>query len=194
MLIPFGILSAAGAGGVAEGTYELISTTVLGSTTASVTFSNLGDYASTYKHLQIRLAARTDRATFAIDAIALSYNGDTTDGNYNRHFLEGNGSSATSYSSNDRWFGLITGSQAAANSFGAGCLDILEFSSSSKFKTLRASTGFVSPAAGGVSGTFVNFAGSAWRNTAAITSIALTSGLGNNFISGSRFSIYGIRG
>jgi hypothetical protein len=51
---PLGILSAAGAGGGVAGDYELISSEILGTTAASVTFSSLGDYSSTYKHLQIR--------------------------------------------------------------------------------------------------------------------------------------------
>jgi hypothetical protein len=49
---PLGILSAAGAGGGVAGDYELISSEILGTTAASVTFSSLGDYAppiSTYK-------------------------------------------------------------------------------------------------------------------------------------------------
>jgi hypothetical protein len=57
MLIPFGILSAAGAGGG----YELIETQILGSDAASVTFSSLGSYSSVYKHLQLRWTARTTR-------------------------------------------------------------------------------------------------------------------------------------
>lgn len=44
---PLGILSAAGAGGVVAGDYELISTQILAATTNSVTFTSLGDFAST---------------------------------------------------------------------------------------------------------------------------------------------------
>jgi hypothetical protein len=191
MLIPFGILSAAGAGGV-TGTYELISTTILGGTAASVTFSNLGDYSTTYEHLQVRYTGRSNQAqTFA--GLRLTFNGDTA-ANYGSHILYGNGSNAFSaaYSSTSNILfdqHEITGASVTANIFGAGIYDILDAYSTTKNKTVRFLGGRgVVPEADKK----IDLGSGLWRNTASITSITFTPN--GDLIAGSRFSLYGIRG
>ena len=187
MLIPFGVLSAAGAG-VVGGDYELISTTVLGTATSSVTFSSLGDYSSTYKHLQIRLTARNDRTGTAGDGISLTINGDTG-ANYADHDLRGTGSVVDSFartSANRILLQRITTSADTANAFGAMVVDFLDSYSTTKNKTIRSFGGYA------IGQLFLN---SGFRNnTASITSITLTSATGPNFVTGSRFSLYGIKG
>jgi hypothetical protein len=89
MLIPFGILSAAGAGGGVAGDYELISSEILGTTAASVTFSSLGDYSSTYKHLQIRAVVRHSAADNE-NYTTITFNGSDF---VETHYLVGLGSS-----------------------------------------------------------------------------------------------------
>jgi hypothetical protein len=182
MLIPFGILSAAG---VVEGgaTYELISTTVLGGTAASVTFSNLGDYSSTYKHLQIRMTARLS-GNNSIDAYI---NGDTGS-NYAGHLLRGNGSTASSFARSSSSTLQIADSSNTANVFTAAVVDILDFASTTKNTTIRSFTGD----AGGQN--FIQMWSGLWNNTAAVTSIQLYGRASTTFQIGSRFSIYGIRG
>jgi hypothetical protein len=125
MLIPFGILSAAGAG-VPEGTYELISTTVLGGTAASITFSSLGDYSSTYKHLQLRIAARS--ASASSFSGRLRFNGDTG-ANYSFHQLLGTGSSVLSTADTGQTgtdILPVSNSTSTASSFGGAVIDILD--------------------------------------------------------------------
>ena len=140
MLIPFGILSAAGAGVVA-GDYELISTTVLGGTAASVTFSNLGDYSTTYKHLQIRAVARSNRAGIDRDLLYARLNGDTGN-NYGAHYLVGAGNAVLSGRSiPTSVFELLAYLPAATSTsgeFGAYVLDLLDAYSTTKNKTMRA--------------------------------------------------------
>jgi hypothetical protein len=192
MLIPFGILSAAGAGGVAEGTYELISSTILGGTAASITFSNLGDYSTTYKHLQVRYTGRSNQAqTYA--GLRLTFNGDTAS-NYGSHILYGNGSNAFSaaYSSTSNILfdqHEITGASVTANIFGAGVYDILDAYSTTKNKTVRFLGG-----RGAVpeNDKKIDLGSGLWRNTTSITSITFTPN--GDLIAGSRFSLYGIRG
>ena len=184
---PLGVLSAAGAGGGATGpAYELISTTVLGSNTGSVTFSSLGDYASTYKHLQIRYVARTSRGEIN-DAMNIQLNGDTTSSNYKNHYLYGTGSTVASGNASGGFNSPLAGNTATANAFAVGVVDIVDAFSSTKNTTLRG--------LGGVSSSFnqIMLNSGLWVNTASITSIALLSGNGANLVTGTRISLYGIR-
>ena len=180
---PLGILSAAGTGGVASD-YELIETSIVsGSSTGSVVFSNLGTYSSTYKHLQIRGAAKTNQAD-VFDLIRVRLNGDTGN-NYARHALTGNGVSVASGGVSSTSF-VNFGSQgnSTANSFGGFVFDILDAYSTTKNKTTRALAG----------ASEIRLSSGLWMNTASITSVTLSPEFGSLLIAGSRFSIYGIRG
>jgi hypothetical protein len=184
-LIPLGILSSAGSG---FGTYELIQTQILGSNTASITFSGLGAYADTYKHLQIRLTGKTTRVQIGAN-IVLRFNGDTGS-NYSWHSLIGNGSIVTSIASASTTLMLgawVAGANTTANAFGAGVIDILDAYSTTKNKTMRTLNG--------LSGGEVNIrlGSGLWRNTNAITSVTIFDADSTNLVTGSRFSIYGIR-
>ena len=168
--------------------YELISTTVLGSDTASVTFSSLGTYSSDYKHLQIRGTARSDRATYTVESIKMQIN-STNMTKYHR--LYGNG---TSVASNiDTTIAEVSTNVAVSNSFGAMIIDILDVYSTSKNKTVKALSGTYSADAGGFSGKTVQLASSFLDSTSAISSINIAPTFGSNFVAGSRFSLYGIR-
>lgn len=184
MLIPLGFL--AGSGGVA-GTYELIETYVLGSSQSSVVFSSLGTYSSTYKHLQIRLAARTDRSDTS-DFLRMRINGDTA-ANYANHELIGTGSSVVSgagTSTSSMLFGRAGAASSGANVFGAVVVDILDAYSSTKNKTIRS--------LGGIATAQVRLDSGHRRSTESTTSLTILPGEGTNLVAGSRFSLYGIRG
>jgi hypothetical protein len=179
MLIPFGILSAAGEIVDVAGTYELISTTILGGTASSVTFSNLGDYSSTYKHLQLRVAGNNTTS----GAWRFRLNGDTGN-NYSYHLLFGNGSSVASVNGTSESSGYFGFATANANVSAASVMDILDFASTTKNKTTRTLNGDVN--------FNVILASSAWYSTDAVTSLTLLANV--NFVTGSRFSLYGIKG
>ena len=73
------------------GDYESIQTVLVGSGgQATITFTSI---PSTYKHLQIRMLSRTNRA-FARDALKIRFNSDSTN-NYAFHYVDGDGASAT---------------------------------------------------------------------------------------------------
>ena len=186
-LSALGIFSAAGAGGAAfSSDYELISTTTLGTATSSITFSNLGDYSSTYKHLQIRALTRTDQVN---DGIFMRFNSDTGS-NYADHNLYGNGSSVFSQartSQTNIQFARTAYSSMTASSFSGIVLDILDAYSTTKNTTIRALSGMT----GGANN--LQLYSGLWNNTAAISSINIFPGA-TNFVSGSRFSLYGIKG
>jgi hypothetical protein len=187
MLIPFGVLSAAGAGLGFESDYELISTEILGSSQASVTFSSLGDYSSTYKHLQIRFTARLDLNATS-NPIVVRANG-VTSSSYSAHQLNAGGGavdSAAFTSTTAMRLGRATGATGTANNFGAAVIDILDPYSTSKNTTFRSLTGISTEVITLFSGLFIN--------TASITSFELLPLTSSNFVAGSRFSLYGIKG
>jgi hypothetical protein len=182
-LSALGIFSAAGAGGVVAGDYELISTTTLGTATSSITFSNLGDYSSTYKHLQVRLVAQSTQAgtgsngqiaIIGLNALSMTKN----------HYLYGNGSSVSSGVGGANGFLVNLVRSGSTNVFSASVVDILDAYSTTKNKTVRWLGGYSSEIA---------LASNLWENTSSITSIAISTSA-DNFSIGSRFSIYGLRG
>jgi hypothetical protein len=188
MLIPLGFL--AGSGGVALDTsYELIESVILGSSQSSVTFSSLGTYSSTYKHLQIRMVARDNRAA-DINNIFFTFNGDTA-ANYSYHLLAGTGSSVISDNGVSQTFGAAgtsLGTSGTSNAFSPSVFDILDPFSTTKNKTTRALTGVNSSASQ------IRIWSSSHRSTSSLTSVNLFPSGSSSFIAGSRFSLYGIKG
>jgi hypothetical protein len=187
MLIPLGILAGSGAG--FESDYELISTTVLGTAASSVTFSSLGDYSSTYKHLQIRGVARTDRND-TLDNVLLRFNGDATALAYSLHNLLGNGSSVSSggAAGQDRILvSYVPALTSTANTYAGFVTDIVDPYSTTKNTTVRS--------LGGQNDNNFRLIGlysGAYYNTSAVSSITLTAT--TNYVAGSRFSLYGMKG
>jgi hypothetical protein len=185
MLIPFGILSAAG---VVEGgaTYELISTTILGTAAASVEFNNI---PQDYKHLQLRISARSSLAA-NVDNLQFYLNNNTTNV-YATHSLFGNGSSASanSFLSQPKMYfpnQLIANNQTASV-FSGAVMDILDYSSTTKNTTVRTFTGYFANLT-----VLISLVSGFYNNTAAITRINFDTSA--NIMANSRFSLYGIRG
>jgi hypothetical protein len=187
-LSALGIFSAAGAGGgVSLSDYELIESTILTGSQASITFSNLGTYSSIYKHLQIRAVIAKSAADFEV----IQFNGDTNNGNYTSHHLEANGvgNPTTSNSISGSW--SINGGSIGyygSNQPSSKVIDILDAYSSTKNKTTRTLGG-----SAGTNANLIVLASSHWRNTASTTSLTVRTVGAGTYSSGSRFSIYGIR-
>jgi hypothetical protein len=182
MLIPFGILSAAG---VVEGgpTYELIATSFGTGSSGVIDFTSI---PQNYKHLQIRYTAKNSSTATQIN---ITMNGITS-GVYARHSLLGNGTSASSTNSTSQTAIRLVESMAnstTANAVNAGVIDILDYTSTTKNKTIRALYGM----ADNLSRVYLS--SGLYNQTTAISSVTLTASA-NNFASLSRFSIYGIRG
>lgn len=181
--ILLGILNsqAAAAGGGSD--YELIETTVLTSSATDVYFSSI---PQTYKHLQVRMTVRT---TFSgTTAIRVRPNSDSGF-NYYTHRLRGYGSGVNSSNASDtgRIDDILVNSGNASNIFGAGILDLLDYANSNKYKTFRSLHGQYS------NSTVVSLSSIQWRNTSAVTDLQL-NGWDGSFATGSRFSLYGIKG
>lgn len=126
---------SSGAGASAD--YELISTTVLGSSAASVTFTGLGTSAAAYKHLQLRMAY-TSNAGANGTYVRAQFNGDSGS-NYSYHVVYGQGSSVLSTGGASQTampFSPMSGTGSSTQA-DAVIADILDFSNTSKNKTTR---------------------------------------------------------
>lgn len=173
--------------------FESIATASGTGSSRTITFSSI---PSTFKHLQLRYIGKaSDSATAAIYDIAIQFNSDTG-ANYAYHSLQGAGSSATASggaSANTVDILSIPNSVAAlANMFGTGIIDILDYASTSKNKTVKTMAGYDTNATSppGRIGLYSGF----WNSTSAITSISLTLPAGSNWTTTSSFALYGIKG
>ena len=175
-----------------EGAYDSLATvTVPSGGLASVTFAGI---PSGYKHLELRIFAKTDRATFGEDLIWGRFNGDTG-ANYTYHYLNGDGSTATAGGATSSSSGFYAGESTASGTtgFGATILTILDYANTSKNKTTRTLTGidFNGTVAG--YGGQITLTSGLWQSTYAITSINLRPNAGTQYIQHSQFALYGVK-
>ena len=170
------------------GSYESIATVTLGSANSSVTFSSI---PSTYKHLQIRAIGRYTNPSSGFRNSALRFNSDTGE-NYAVHFITGNGSSVSASADTARTFTYpysMPDNDVTANVYGAAVFDILDYASTSKYKTVRVLSGTDANGSGEV-----RFNSGLWLSTSAINSMTFSA---NNFIiefsANTQFALYGIK-
>mgnify|MGYP006151635217 FL=1 len=181
---------------VSFGSFDLLETTTLSTSASSVTFSGLGAY-SDYKHLQIRYTARGVDSTSTVTNNGFNFyiNADTGS-SYTYHRLKGSGSAVSAFGSSSPFTSGIAGrllsSGATAGAFSSGVVDILDFNSVSKFKTIRTLSGHVDPAVS--SANVITLDSVAWLNTDAITSLLFNAQTGSADLAAfSRLSLYGVK-
>lgn len=185
-LMPIGFLAASGA----SSSMELISTATGTGSSNLITFTNI---PQTYKHLQIRGVVRTAYGSTVDTVWAYNFNNNTGSTGSANHQLYGNGSSVYSTASTGNSSAPIAytaGSSATANTYGAVVLDIVDYASTVKNKTLRSFWGFVSSGnyqVGLTSNLPVTLPG-----TNAVSTLSLISN--GNYTTATRFSLYGIKG
>lgn len=167
------------------GDYESIATVTLGSSTSSISFSSI---PATYKHLQIRGILRSPTGA-AVGGGKVTFNSDTTSGNYTFHRLIGDGSTASSYGQSGIDFILRCALNSTTSGiFAASVLDIVDYANTSKYKTTRVLTGVDTNDSNGVVGLFSQL----WMNTAAISTITITPSE-TNFSQYSQLALYGVK-
>ena len=160
-------------------TYDPISTTTLGSTTATVTFSSI---PSTYTDLV--LVCANLNSVGGNDDMFCQFNSDSGT-NYSDTDVYGNGSSALSVRHTNSVGVKLTYVTTTLN--GLIRANIMNYSNSTTYKT----TILRDDAAVNVTAARVSL----WRSTSAITSMTLTRSTGGGstgFASGSMFTLYGI--
>jgi hypothetical protein len=163
--------------------YESIATVTVGSGGSStITFSSI---PSTYKHLQVRAIMRDAGGN---GEFKVELNSDTTTTNYYRHGIYGDGSSAYAFAQNNNTNISMPYSGETANAFNGCVIDILDYASTSKYKTIRTLGGKDVNGSGQM---FLN--SNLWNNSAAVSTIALKIIGGSNFAQYSHFALYGVR-
>jgi hypothetical protein len=171
--------------------YEQIATVVANGSSSEVTFSSI---PQGYKHLQIRYISRSQQNTTRPSLLYIRPNGSYL---ATGHYMVGYNSSLFS-SSYPTALGTHPAVSGAANSFGSGIVDILDYTNSSKRPVLRSFSGFTGGGNAGLTTVQSDNPVFLWSNSlstaAAVTSITITNESFNNLVSGSRFSLYGIRG
>lgn len=174
---------------VDDGAVFAISNVVLSTTTASVTFSSI---PSTYAHLQLRCFVRDARVDI-LSSLRIRMNGDTTS-NYAYHCNRGDTTNVASAdqgrSTGIEFDRVLNGANSPANSFGILIIDIPDYVSANKYKTVTAIGGAENASAGtGVT----SYNSGLWNNTSAITSLTIFSPYAN-MLANSRIGLYGIKG
>ena len=166
-------------------TYKLISSYTATGAVTSISFSSI---PATYTDLLIMGSLRNSAADTNTDTV-LTFNSNTS--SYSGRRLAGNGSSASSDTqgaANGYYFSLTgEGTNWTASTFSNGSIYIPNYTSSNN-KSI--STDAV--AENNATAASAQLAAGLWSNSAAITSITLTSGNGN-FVQYSTATLYGIK-
>jgi hypothetical protein len=149
----------------------------------TITFSSI---PSTYKHLQIRFASLS---TGAADWVNIRLNNDSTSANYYGHKLYGTGSGtpvATSMTGQPYLYLQFIGGSTTQPS--VGVTDILDYASTSKYKTTRTLFGWDTNGGGEI-----DLVSGLYSQTTAINRIDLILA-SSNFATTAKFALYGIKG
>jgi len=168
-----------------DGAYDSLANVTVGAGGASsIIFAGI---PNTYKHLQIRCLAKSSLAG-PTSAMGVQLNSTTT--GYFNHGLYGDGASALTYSTtsaNNAGSTFIAGS-SNTNIFGVAIIDILDYASTDKNKTVRLLSGADFNGSGQL-----RFASGSIASTLPITSLNLLDVNGGTILQYSQFSLYGVK-
>lgn len=169
--------------------FESIATVNGNGSASTYTFSSI---PSTYKHLQVRFMLRDTYGGASTFQCRVQLNGVTSD-TYTTHRLIGNGTSAAALVAinNQIILGQIEPNGGSlANTYAVGIIDIHDYESTTKFKTVRAFTGVN---ANNTDTAFtINLISGLYQATTAVTSLSIDMGAAAT--TASVFSLYGIKG
>ena len=176
---------------LSSGAFEPIATATLSTTTSTINFTSI---ASTYQHLQVRFIARDASAGTADASITFRLGNGSADSapNYAYHYLQGTGTvtgvadAATQPSI--LLPAAITEGGVTADIFAAGIIDIHDYASTSKYKTVRSFHGNDRNGSGRII-----LSSGLWQSTSAVDYVRITK-TGTGFAAGSTFALYGIKG
>lgn len=165
-------------------TYTLISSATVGSGGASsIDFTSI---PNTYTDLCLLASIRTTNSA-GNGSVRFGFNNTSNTTNWALVFIEGDGSTAQSYSSTQGTVGYPSGGTATTDTFGNLMVYVSNYLSS-EYKGLSADSVGENNSTTAISNIF----GEVWQNTAAITAINLTPGSGS-FAQYSTAYLYGIK-
>lgn len=169
----------------------LIAETILTGSVASVTFSSL---PATYRELNMRYQAATDRAE-EFDTLAWRANSDAGN-NYAYHYayiwIGANPWGAGAVATDSGRCGRAEGDNSRASNFGTGWAQWIGYALTDRERISQAYGGSMG-LADDTDNFYIWWDRSQWRNTAAaISSLTFLPVGGANFVSGSRFTMYGV--
>jgi hypothetical protein len=166
-------------------TYEPIATNTLGSNATSVTFSSI---TGTYTDLILITSAPTVGGGNNSRGYRFELNSDTGT-NYSQTWLSNSTSTPTSTRESSQTRGRIGGISESASDVTTVITTFLNYSNTTTFKTVLSRSSNLN-----TNGDTNVFAGvSLYRSTSAITAIKLTMSDNSNFVTGSVFTLYGIK-
>jgi hypothetical protein len=170
-------------------TYTLISSNVLSSSAASVTFSAI---PSTYTDLVLRMSTRSSGGGSIADSIRVRFNSDSAT-NYSYTYLFGysTGGSDSVQITNDNYIYINNGSvgnTATANTFSSAEIYLPSYTLNQN-KPLSIYSVLENNAASA----YMEHDAVLYRSTSAISSIEFSLGSSADFVSGSSFYLYGIK-
>ena len=177
--------------GVAASTssYESIASATGTGSSATITFSSI---PSTYKHLQFRWIMRSTFASSSAITLKIQLNSDTGS-NYAYHSLNADGAAVSASGSSSQSDIRITtgmaGNSMTANIVGTGIIDIQDYASTTKTKTLKSFSGIDTNTTTGQ----IGMSSGLWNSTSAMNSITFTANNGS-FGTTTQIALYGIAG
>lgn len=150
---------------------------------SSITFAGIPQTG--YSHLQLRGIIQNASA----NPVVAQFNGDTNYVNYSSHALYGTGSAAGAFADVGAGYPFIDLFQAPTSTqFAAGVVDILDYASTNKNKTVRTLGGWDGNGSG-----FISLMSGSWMNSStAINSILIKASSGN-INQYSQFALYGVK-
>ena len=168
----------------------ITSSTVSNNTTTSIAFTNI---PQTFTHLQLRCSARALTSSGTHEWLYFYHPNVIGSGNFTGHMLYGDGSGVYSGGNAANQYSVLTGyiplATQTANAFGSAIIDILDYASTSKNKTIKSMWGY-DINGGGETG--INSGYSSNLGTSALTSFEIGLSGGYYLTQGSKFNLYGI--
>jgi hypothetical protein len=162
--------------------YVLLERIELNASAASISFTNIPQ--SGYTDLKIVASTRDTRSNVA-NGLILQFNGSST--GFTSRVIEGSGASAYSFTDTQGLTGENTSATATSNTFSSTECYIPNYTSSN-----NKSFSFDSVTENNATTAYADLGAGLWSNTAAITSITLTSLNSASFVQYSTFSLYGL--
>lgn len=169
--------------------YESIASATGTGSSGTITFSSI---PSTYVALQIRGIFKSTAAGTSATLLNIVLNSDTsTAGAF--HYLKGDGATATaggtaSTTSYGQTNDLVARASTGTNIVGVGVIDIQDYASTTRNKTIRSFVGYDANGTGAA-----NLMSNLWPSTSAVNSVSLTLNSGS-WTTETVVALYGIKG